>query len=71
LGKAAWARVKIEGTSAILLGDGLGYLKIAMSPGMVGIVVANQISSAIASLGAIEGLMICLRRKHWWWNRHP
>jgi C-terminal processing protease CtpA/Prc len=43
------------------LGDGLGYLKIAMFPGMVGVVVANQISSAIASLGAIDGLIIDLR----------
>ena len=29
------------------LGDGLGYLKIAMFPGMVGVVIANQISSAV------------------------
>jgi len=43
------------------LGDGLGYLKIAMFPGMVGVVVANQISSATASLGAINGLIIDLR----------
>ena len=43
------------------LGDGLGYLKISMFPGMVGVVVANQISSAIAGLGAIESLIIDLR----------
>jgi carboxyl-terminal processing protease len=43
------------------LGDGLGYLKVAMFPGMVGVVVANQISGAIASLGAIESLIIDLR----------
>ncbi|HEV2395991.1 MAG TPA: S41 family peptidase [Candidatus Sulfotelmatobacter sp.] len=43
------------------LGDGLGYLKIAMFPGMVGVVVANQISSAMASLGAIASLIIDLR----------
>jgi C-terminal processing protease CtpA/Prc len=43
------------------LGDGLGYLKVAMFPVMVGVVVANQISNAIASLGAIDGLIIDLR----------
>ena len=43
------------------LGDGLGYLKIAMFPGMVGVVVANQISSAITNLGAIDSLIIDLR----------
>jgi C-terminal processing protease CtpA/Prc len=43
------------------LGDRLGYLKIAMFPGMVGVVVANQISGAIASLGAIQSLIIDLR----------
>jgi C-terminal processing protease CtpA/Prc len=43
------------------LGDGMGYLKIAMFPGMVGVVVANEIASAIASLGAIDGLIIDLR----------
>jgi carboxyl-terminal processing protease len=41
--------------------DGLGYLKIAMFPGMVGVVVANQISSAVASLGDIGRLIIDLR----------
>jgi carboxyl-terminal processing protease len=43
------------------LGDGLGYLKIAMFPGMIGVVVANQISSAVASLGDIDRLIIDLR----------
>jgi carboxyl-terminal processing protease len=43
------------------LGDGLGYLKIAVFPGLVGVVVANQISSAIASLGSIDHLIIDLR----------
>jgi C-terminal processing protease CtpA/Prc len=43
------------------LGDGLGYLKIAMFPGLVGVVVANQISSAVASLGSIDRLIIDLR----------
>lgn len=43
------------------LGDGLGYLKIAMFPGMVGVVIANQISSAIANLGNIDRVIIDLR----------
>jgi len=43
------------------LGAGLGYLKIAMFPGMIGVVVANQISSAVASLGNIDSLIIDLR----------
>jgi carboxyl-terminal processing protease len=32
------------------LGEDLGYLKIAMFPGMIGVLVANQISGAVASL---------------------
>lgn len=43
------------------LGNGLGCLKVAMFPGMVGVVVANQISDAIARLGKIEALIIDLR----------
>lgn len=43
------------------LGDTLGYLKIAMFPGMVGVLVANQISRAVASLGRIDRLIIDLR----------
>jgi carboxyl-terminal processing protease len=43
------------------LGDGLGYLKIAMFPGMVGVVVANQISNAVQSLGSVDRLIIDLR----------
>ena len=43
------------------LGNGLGYLKVAMFPGMVGVVVANQISNAISRLGNIEALIIDLR----------
>jgi C-terminal processing protease CtpA/Prc len=43
------------------LGNRLGYLKVAMFPGMVGVVVANQISEAIARLGRIEALIIDLR----------
>lgn len=41
--------------------NGTGYLKIAMFPGMVGVVVANQISSGIANLGGIDRLIIDLR----------
>ena len=43
------------------LGDGLGYLKVAMFPGMVGVVVANQISNAVEGLGKIGGLVVDLR----------
>lgn len=43
------------------LGNGIGYLRIAMFPGMVGVVVANQISDAISRLGNIGGLIIDLR----------
>ena len=43
------------------LGDGLGYLKVAMFPGMVGVVVANEISKAAEQLGPVEGLIIDLR----------
>lgn len=41
--------------------NGIGYLKVAMFPGMVGVVVANQISDAIANLGQIDRLIIDLR----------
>jgi len=43
------------------LENGTGYLKVVMFPGMVGVVVANQISSGIASLGDIYRLIIDLR----------
>jgi carboxyl-terminal processing protease len=43
------------------LENGTGYLKVAMFPGMVGVDVANQISSGIASLGDIYRLIIDLR----------
>lgn len=43
------------------IGNGLGYLKVAMFPGMVGVVVANQISDGIARLGKVEALIIDLR----------
>jgi C-terminal processing protease CtpA/Prc len=43
------------------LSKGIGYLKIAMFPDMVGVKVANEISNAVAKLGAVEGLIIDLR----------
>jgi len=43
------------------LGDGLGYLKVAMFPGMVGIDVANEISGGVEKLGAVASLIIDLR----------
>ena len=46
---------------ARLLGDGLGYLKVAMFPGMVGVVVANEISKAVEQLGSLKSLIIDLR----------
>ena len=39
----------------------IGYLKVAMFPGMIGVEVANEISAAIESLGEIHGLIIDLR----------
>ena len=41
--------------------NGIGYLKVAMFPGMIGVVVANQISGAVDSLGDIDRLIIDLR----------
>lgn len=43
------------------LGNGIGYLKVAMFPGMVGVVVANQITAAFRSLGNSDRLIIDLR----------
>jgi C-terminal processing protease CtpA/Prc len=43
------------------LGGGLGYLKIAMFPGMVGVDVANKISRAVEELGGIDSLILDLR----------
>jgi carboxyl-terminal processing protease len=43
------------------LGGDLGYLKIAMFPGMVGVEVANEISGALEKLGAVNRLIIDLR----------
>lgn len=43
------------------LTDGIGYLKIAMFPGMVGVEVANEISRKVEELGQIDSLIIDLR----------
>jgi len=43
------------------LENGLGYLKVAMFPGMVGVEVANEISRAVEGLGKIDSLIIDLR----------
>lgn len=43
------------------LGDGLGYLKVAMFPGLVGVEVANEISQSLYALGNIDSLIIDLR----------
>ena len=43
------------------LSPGIGYLKVAMFPGMVGVDVANAMSAAIAELGAVKGLIVDLR----------
>jgi carboxyl-terminal processing protease len=43
------------------ISPGIGYLKVAMFPGMVGVDVANAMSTAIAELGAVKGLIVDLR----------
>ncbi len=43
------------------LGNGLGYLKVAMFPGMIGVEVANEISLAVERLGVVDNLIIDLR----------
>ena len=43
------------------LNDDVGHLKIAMFPGMIGVVVANRISEAVEKLGNIQKLIIDLR----------
>ena len=40
---------------------GIGYLRVTMFPGLVGVEVANQISSAVSDLGEIRGLIMDLR----------
>jgi carboxyl-terminal processing protease len=44
-----------------VLKDGVGYLKIAMFPDMVGVKVANEISKAVAKLGTVKSIVIDLR----------
>ena len=46
------------------LGNGLGYLKIAMFPGMIGVEVANEISLAVERLGAVDQPDHRLARQH-------
>ena len=43
------------------LNNDVGYLKVAMFPGMVGVVVANRISEAVENLGNVQKLIIDLR----------
>jgi carboxyl-terminal processing protease len=43
------------------LGDRLGYLKVAMFPGMLGVQVSNAMSAAVAELGNVERLIVDLR----------
>jgi len=43
------------------LENGLGYLKVAMFPGMVGVEVANEVSRAVERFGKIDSLIIDLR----------
>ncbi|MGC8549269.1 MAG: S41 family peptidase [Acidobacteriaceae bacterium] len=43
------------------LNNDMGYLKVAMFPGTVGVVVANRISEAVESLGNVHKLIIDLR----------
>jgi C-terminal processing protease CtpA/Prc len=43
------------------LESGLGYLKVAMFPGLIGVEVANEISRAVEGLGKIDSLIIDLR----------
>jgi C-terminal processing protease CtpA/Prc len=44
-----------------IVGDGIGYLKVAMFPGMIGVEVASEISKAVLGLGRVKGLIIDLR----------
>jgi carboxyl-terminal processing protease len=39
----------------------IGYLKVAMFPGMIGVDVANAMSAAVDDLGNIKGLVVDLR----------
>jgi carboxyl-terminal processing protease len=44
------------------LNDGVGYLKIAMFPGLVGVEVANEISRSLAALGEIDSCLLLPRK---------
>jgi C-terminal processing protease CtpA/Prc len=52
---------RVRTREARQLGDGLGYLKVVMFPGMIGVEVANAISRAVEGLGKIDRLIIDLR----------
>jgi carboxyl-terminal processing protease len=43
------------------LDEGIGYLKVAMFPGLIGVEVSNEISCAIETLGDVSRLIIDLR----------
>ncbi|WP_035353811.1 S41 family peptidase [Edaphobacter aggregans] len=43
------------------LGESLGYLKVAMFPGMIGVEVSNAMSDAVAELGDVGRLIVDLR----------
>lgn len=43
------------------LNGNVGYLKVAMFPGMLGVDVANAMSQAIADLDGVDGLIVDLR----------
>jgi carboxyl-terminal processing protease len=43
------------------LSNRVGYLKVAMFPGMLGVDVSNAMSSAVAKLGNVERLIVDLR----------
>jgi carboxyl-terminal processing protease len=43
------------------LSSGVGYLKVAMFPGMIGVEVANAMSQAVAQLSSAKRLIIDLR----------
>ena len=44
-----------------IVSSGIGYLKVAMFPGMIGVDVANEISKAVVGLDKVSGLIIDLR----------
>jgi carboxyl-terminal processing protease len=44
-----------------MLGERIGYLKVAMFPGMIGVDVSNAMSEAIAQLGDVASLVVDLR----------